>query len=154
MNTNSCSRCDADRISLIPSTPAEPGRIAQAGKNLVHDAHARKETFSIYIHGARQSQQRAQAVARVSSAVVEIEIPNHRRVDKGCGLRRQPVPKTENVARILARDLTGCQSPTDLRRLTVISPERAAERVDQPLGSGMHALIGQAIEVRGRRIFS
>ena len=62
--------------------------------------------------------------------VVEIEIPNHRRIDKGCGLRWQPVPKTENVAWILARDLTGCQSPADLRRLTVVGAERASEGID------------------------
>ena len=114
-----------------------------------------RKLFTVNFHGARQSQQCAETVARVSSriAVVEIEIPNHRRIDKGRGLRWQPVPKTKNVARILARDLTGCQSPADLRRLTVIGPERAAKGIDQPLRRGMHALIGQVVNVEVDRIF-
>src|SRR5262245_65015999 len=86
--------------------------------------------------------------------VVEIEIPDHRRIDKGCGLRWQPVPKTEYVARILARDLTGCQSPANLRRLTVVGAKRTAKRIDQSLRRGMHALLGQVVELRGRRVFS
>ena len=52
------------------------------------------------------------------------------------------------------RDLTSCQSPADLRRLAVIGPERTTKRIDQPLRSRMHALLGQVVELRGSRVFS
>src|SRR4030095_15848613 len=103
-NSRRCSY--TDRITLIPSAPAERGRVAQPGKNFIYDDHARKKAFAVHVHCTCQSQQCTETVAWVPSriAVIEIEIAYHRRIDKGCGFGRQSITETQNTAGILARD--------------------------------------------------
>src|SRR5262249_33446702 len=86
-------------------------------------------------------------------AVIEIEVPNHRRIDESCRFGRQLVTETKNTAGILAGELTVCQPPADLRRLAVIVPERTAQGIDEPLPRGMHAIIVQIAEGRSTGIF-
>jgi hypothetical protein len=62
--------------------------------------------------------------------VIEIEIADHRRVDESRSFGGQSLPETQDAARILIRNLTGCQSSADLRRFTVVGAERASEGID------------------------
>jgi hypothetical protein len=114
---------------LIPAAPAQRGGVAQSGKNLVRHDHAGEKALAINVHGPGKSQQRAQTVARVTAriAIIEIEIANHRRIDKRRAFHRQPVSKIEDSARIFPRRLTARQSPADLRRLAIVSADSTTE---------------------------
>src|SRR3989338_5657743 len=133
------SGANTDDKALVPALCTQPRSIVEADKELIGNHHARQQAAAVSPRRFGNSEEGAQAVARMAARVlvVEVQVADHRGVYESCVLRRRSFTISEDAARVSLWRRAAGKTDADLGRLAPIGCDGAGEAIHHALRRGM-----------------